>query len=322
MNIEGIEASAGMLTKGYVRLGDYPDAPMMAPMMIARGKKPGPTLWVQCLIHGPEVVGPISVARFLRGIDLADLAGTIVALQVANPLGLRAYNRLTPQDGANLNRIFPGKPDGTVSEQLAHRVLELAMRHGDVMLDLHSGGDLTITAFYVIYAKFDSEASRESARLAASVGSRYQWGSDEDWLQGACFTNFTKLSGKPSIIVESGGGGRVTDADLANFQIALHGLSRALKMLPGDIPVAKDIRGGGNAVHLKARHGGFWNPLVAPGEDMVSGQEIGRVIDVFGDIVERVTCPFPRAWVGSIRRPWMGVYSGDQILEIVERIDP
>ena len=72
---------------------------------------------------------------------------------VANPLGFRKYNRLTPQDGMNLNRIFPGNPDGTVSEQLAHRLLDLALETGDVMLDLHSGGDLTITPFYVIYAK-------------------------------------------------------------------------------------------------------------------------------------------------------------------------
>src|SRR6185437_7989901 len=220
--------------------------------------------WVQAGIHGPEVVGQIAIARFLRGLDLAKLKGRIACLMVANPLGFRGYNRLTPQDGMNLNRIFPGKPDGTVSEQLAHRILELALATGDVMLDLHSGGDFTITPFYVIYHKGLGEASARAAALSKTVVSRLQWGSDEAWLDGSAFANFTKR-GKPALIVESGGGARVWDEDLANLQTALTGLCQALEMLPGTPPAAQDVRYGGNAIHLKTRVGGFWHPLVQPG---------------------------------------------------------
>src|SRR5206468_722822 len=138
-----------------------------------------------------------------------------------------------------------------------------AAEHGDVLLDLHSGGDLTITAFYVIYTK----GHAESQRLAAAVGSRYQWGSDEGWLKGALFSNYTRRTGKPAIIVETGGGGRVTEQDLANYQTALGGLTRALGMTAGATPMANDIRGGGNAVHAKATSGGFWQPQGAPGDD-------------------------------------------------------
>ena len=322
MRIENVEAAPGSIARGYVEIGHYPDMPIHSPLMIARGRKGGPTLWLQCLVHGPEVVGPISAARFLREIDLEELSGTVVALLVANPLGFRAYNRLTPQDGANLNRVFPGKPDGSVSEQIAHRVLGLAMEHADVLVDLHSGGDLTITAFYVIYPKLDSDGAREAQRLASQVGSRYQWGSNEGWLKGAAFSNFTRRTGKPALIVESGGGARVTDEDLRNFRTALFGVTRAMGMLPGVPPTVEDVRGGGNALHLKASRGGFWQPLIAPGDDVVAGQELGHVVDVFGDVVETVTCSFAQAWIGSIRRPWMGVYAGDQVIEIVERLDP
>jgi len=321
MRVEQVEATPGSIVRGYIEIGQYPDMPIYSPLMIARGRKEGPTLWLQCLVHGPEVVGPISVARFLKEIDLEELSGSVVALLVANPLGFRAYNRLTPQDGANLNRIFPGKRDGSVSEQIAHRVLGLAMNHADVLVDVHSGGDLTITAFYVIYPKLDSDGSREAQRLASQVGSRYQWGSNEGWLKGAAFSNFTRRTGKPALIVESGGGGRVTDDDLSNFRTALFGVARAMGMLPGKAPTVNDVRSGGNALHIKATRGGFWQPLISPGDDVVSGQEIGRIIDVFGDIAETVTCVFSQAWIGSIRRPWMGVYAGDQVIEIVERTD-
>lgn len=311
----------GKVTRGIVELGYYPDGPLTSPVMVATGQADGPTLWIQAGIHGPEIVGQLAVARFLRGLDLRILKGRIACLMIANPLGFRASNRLTPQDGMNLNRVFPGKPDGSVSEQLAHRLLELALATGDVMLDLHSGGDLTITPFYVIYHKDQGEASSRSAALSQAVGSRLQWGSNEGWLKGSCFANFTKR-GKPALIVESGGGARVTDADLANMQTAITGLCQALGMLPGTPQAAKDVRYGGNAIHLKARTGGFWHPQVQPGEDVIEGQPLGHVIDIFGDTVETITCKFPRGWIGSIRRPYIGLYSGDQVIELVESIRP
>ncbi len=320
MQIGTVVSAPGTLAKGTVEIGRYPDGPINSPVMVAEGTKPGPSLFITCLVHGTEIIGPLAVARFLKAIDLGRLSGRIVALLASNPLGLRHFNRLTPQDGMNLNRVFPGKADGSVSEQIAHRVFTLAGEHGDVLLDLHSGGELTITAFYTIYTADDSPAARESKRLSASVGSRYQWGSNEGWLKGALFSNYTRRYGKPAIIVESGGGARVTEQDFTNYATALNGLTQALGMLPGTPPVAQDIRHGGNAVHVKARAGGFWHPRVAPGDDMVKDQVMGEVVDFYGDVVEKVLCPFPRAWVGSIRRPYMAIFSGDQLVEVVERV--
>jgi len=320
MRIGTAEAQPGDLATGHIELGHYPDGPLVSPVMLARGAKPGPRLWVQCLIHGGEIGGPIALARFLRELDLTTLNGSIAGLMVANPFGFRTYNRLVPQDGMNLNRIFPGKPDGSVSEQIAHRLLALAGEHGDVMLDLHSGGELTITAFYVIYPKGPAAAEQESQRLSTCVGSRYQWGGDEDWLNGSAFINYTRRFGRPSLIVESGGGARVTDQDLANFRTAIEGLARGLGMLPGALPTVADVRHGGNAVHVKATVGGFWQSEVAPGDDMTSGQLMGRMLSITGEVVEEIRCPLPQAWVGSIRRPWMPIYAGDQVVEVVERL--
>lgn len=310
---------AGAITRGHVELGSYPDGPITSAVMVATGRHDGPTLWVQAGVHGPEVVGQLSIARFLRSLDLGALRGRIVCLMVANPLGFRGYNRLTPQDGMNLNRVFPGKPDGTVSEQLAHRVLELAIQTGDVLMDLHSGGDLTITPFYVIYPKGPEAASARAASLSRDVGSRFQWGSDEDWMNGSFITNAVR-QGKPALIVESGGGARVWDEDLRNMQTALDGLCRGMEMLPGDVPAVSDIRYGGNAVHLKSGAGGFWHPLVAPGDDVVAGQELGHVLDIWGDVSHRVHCGYARGWIGSIRRPFMPIYAGDQVIELVESV--
>jgi predicted deacylase len=316
------EAGAGELATGVIPLIEDPIGPVTSPVMLARGARPGPRLLVTCLIHGGENVGPIALARFLRGLDLGQMKGSIAGLLCANPLGQRQHSRLTPQDGMNLNRIFPGRADGTVTEQLADRLMAIAKAEGgEAVLDLHSGGELTITAFYVIHdAKADGAVEREGKRLAASVGSRYQWGSAEDWLDGGFFTNVSRRLGIPAIIVESGGGARVRDEDLANFATALRGITRALGMLPGDVPVVEDIRRGGNAVHVKCRHGGYWHPAVAPGEDMEGGQKMGEMVAMTGEVLETILCPIGRAWVGSIRRPWMPLYAGEQVVEVVERL--
>jgi uncharacterized protein len=319
MKLGTARAETGRISRGHVELGHYPDGPMTSPVMLATGAHDGPTLWVQAGVHGPEVVGQLAIARFLRGLDLSVLRGRIACLMIANPLGFRGYNRLTPQDGMNLNRVFPGKPDGTVSEQLAHRVLELSLATGDAMLDLHSGGDLTITPFYVIWHKGAGAASDRSHALSRCVGSRLQWGSDEAWLDGSAFRNFTRR-GKPALIVESGGGARVLPEDLANLQTALTGMCQALEMLPGTPPTATDIRYGGNAIHIKTRTGGFWHNLVVPGEDVVKDQPLGQMVDIWGAVIETTTCVFDRAWIGSIKRPYMPIYSGDQIIELVESV--
>jgi uncharacterized protein len=319
MSLGTPRSERGAITRGYVELGAYPDAPVVSASMVAAGQRDGPTLWIQAGVHGPEIVGQLAIARFLKSLDLAVLRGRIVCLMVANPLGFRGYNRLTPQDGMNLNRIFPGSPGGTVSEQLAHRVLELAVATGDVLLDLHSGGDLTITPFYVIYPKGMGAPSDRATALSRSVGSRFQWGSDEEWMNGSFITNAVRR-GKPALIVESGGGARVWDEDLANMHTAISGLCTAMEMLPGTAPIASDIRYGGNAVHLKSGAGGFWHPLVTPGQDVAQGQELGHVVDIWGDVVHTTRSPYPAGWIGSIRRPLMPIYAGDQVIELVERV--
>lgn len=313
-----IPRKAGTITRGELTLGYYPDGqPIASPMMIATGRHDGPTLWLQALIHGPEVVGPLAIMRFLKSLDLEELRGTVICLMAANPLGFRGYNRLTPQDGHNLNRVFPGDPRGHLSEQLAHRLLELSVGNSDAMLDLHSGGDLTITCHYTLFHNNGTAEGKEAERLAWASGAPNIWNSLEPGLNGGHFTQYTKLGGKPALIVESGGGARVWEHDIERLTTAIFGVTRAMGMLPGELPGNPAYRLGGDAVHYKCTRGGLFVPRVAEGDDVIAGQHIGDIVDFYGDVVEEIICPTPEAWIGSIRRPHMPVYNGDQVFEIV-----
>ena len=317
--IGNIERKAGAVTRGEIRLADYPDGmPITSPVMIATGKQDGPTLWVQALIHGPEVVGPLAIIKFLKSLDLGQLRGTIIFLMAANPLGFRGYNRLTPQDGYNLNRVFPGDPQGHLSYQLAHRLMELSVENSDAMLDLHSGGDLTITCHYTLFHNNGTPEGKESERLAWASGAPNIWNSLEEGLAGCHFTNYTKLGKKPALIVESGGGARVWDHDVERLETAIRGVAQAMDMLPGEPATHTEYRLGGDAIHLKCTRGGLFMPRIQEGADVVEGQHLGDIVNFYGDVVEEIRCPVKAAWIGSIRRPNMPIYNGDQVFEIVE----
>lgn len=87
--------------------------------------------------------------------------------------------------------------------------------------------------------------------------------------------------------------------------------------LDGLPPGVAGVRYGGNVVQLKATVCGFWEPLVAPGEDVVESQVLSCIVNVFGDVLGTARCSFEWGWIGSIRHPFMAIYSGNQVIDLV-----
>ena len=180
------------ITHGKLVLATHVGAPVAAPIRVACGAKPGLVLWVQAAIHGGEVGGTLALNRALDRLDLSAMSGSIVAGLAANPLAFRAQTRNSPEDGENMNRLFPGDPGGTITRQMANCLMETAAWTADAVLDLHSGGVEAIVPFYALYWEDGSEASRESRRLARSAGTEIIWQAEDAWLSGAMFTNLTR----------------------------------------------------------------------------------------------------------------------------------
>jgi predicted deacylase len=314
ITIGNVRSKKGEVVKGAVQLGEYPDGPVLAPLMIATGMHDGPTIWLQGAIHGPEFAGPMAIASLLNELDLASFSGRIVGLLVANPLGFRALSRLTPQDGMNANREFPGSARGTVTEQLTHKLFSLAFEFGDIFVDLHAGLDAVLSPLYSIYHRDDSEASRKSAELSACVGSDIQWANREAYLQGAAFTQFTK-AGKPALIIECSVGNRRDDHE--QLLMALRNILKHLEMLPGKPVMVGKARGSGKCYHPVTTRGGFWRPSVGLGEQVRKNQKLGEIVDIYGAVVEEFTSPFESGWIGYVFAYHLPVYAGEALIELV-----
>lgn len=144
MRIGTCEAARGQLTRGELPLPGNGAAPTRIPVAIAQGERDGPTIFVSAGVHGDELNGIVTVQRFLQTLDVSGLQGTIIVLPVVNPGGLAAGRREVPGDERDLNRCFPGDPDGSSSERMAHVLFSEVIARCDAGVDVHDSGRASV----------------------------------------------------------------------------------------------------------------------------------------------------------------------------------
>ncbi|WP_414474089.1 succinylglutamate desuccinylase/aspartoacylase family protein [Microvirga sp. M2] len=321
MTLPGLKAQAvgtapfepGRLTTGELTLAHQIDGPVTAPIMIATGAGPGPILWVQAAIHGGEIGGTLGIARCLERLDLQTMPGAIVGALAANPLAFRTQTRNTPVDGENMNRLFPGAANGTITRQMALALMETAMASADIVMDLHSGGHEAIVPFYSLYWEDGSDASQKARAYARSAATDVVWAARDEWLSGAMFTQLTRR-GVPALIVECGGAG-ISEAHIESFAQAIEGVARAAGILPGGAVRQERYRTIGSCDLAYTRHGGFFIPACEAGGTLEQGREVGRVVDVYGRTQETIVTP-KRAYIAAVGRPYLPVQSGAMVAEL------
>ncbi len=137
--------------------------PVRIPVIIARGKVKGKTVGLTAAVHGNELNGIPVIQRLFNELDVTKLRGTIVGIPILNvPSYLRKKRRFL--DGTDLNHIMPGKPNGTVSQIYAWRVVDKIIKHFDFLLDLHTASNGRINSYY-IRADMSDEIVRKMALL-------------------------------------------------------------------------------------------------------------------------------------------------------------
>lgn len=137
--------------------------PVRIPVIIARGKVKGKTVGLTAAVHGNELNGIPVIQRLFNELDVSKLRGTIVGIPILNvPSYLRKKRRFL--DGTDLNHIMPGKPNGTVSQIYAWRVVDKIIKHFDFLLDLHTASNGRINSYY-IRADMSDEIVRKMALL-------------------------------------------------------------------------------------------------------------------------------------------------------------
>jgi hypothetical protein len=226
----------------------------------------------------------------MRSLDVSVLAGSIVAVPIVSPTSFQARSPfVVPEDGRNLNRSFPGDPNGSFTDVLAHHVFSEFVTGSDFLIDLHGGDMVEALEPFSLY---DDSPVRETAqRLARAFGLRYVVCDTTDTLGGTT-SAAAAAAGIPAFIAEAGGRGLLEPIEVERHIRGLRSALRAAGVLEGDPdPPSEGQCLVERFVWLRTRTVGWWQPVVDVGEPVAAGDRLGTVLDGFGDVIDTITAP-------------------------------
>jgi predicted deacylase len=293
-----VRAAAGTRASGFLDVPAGMDSATRIPITVIHGGAPGPVLALIAGTHGSEVAPILALHRVRRDLDPAALRGTVILVHIAN---LPSYTKRTiyynPWDWKNLNRVYPGRPDGTVSERIAHAITTEVIDRADYLVDMHSGdGNENLLAYnYWNKLGLDPRADsigREMAQAWGNYGIVVDTERPKDLGASVYTQNTAHLRGKPSITTENGFLG-LPDHEMIqqNYEGAFR-LMRYLKMLDGAVELNDRPVWFVRTQVMTSPATGVWHPAVEVGQAVADQGLLGYVTDYFGDRIAEVRAPF------------------------------
>ena len=295
--IGNITAQPGTLVSGELTIAPAADEGTTIPFSILHGATPGPVLALIAGVHGQEYTPVLALQRLRTAIDPKTLTGTIVMVHVANMPSFAARTiYYSPVDRQNLNRMFPGRADGTISERIADRITREVIARATHVVDIHAGDGNESLRPYVYWittgAPEVAEAGRKMALASGFDHIVVDRGRPTDAAKSVYLSNTAILRGKPALTVESGFLAASDEASIARIERAVAGWLALLGMRPtGPHPVEHPVWIDRSEV-LTSRFTGIWYPAVERGHTVADGTVIGRVTDFFGTTLQEVRAPF------------------------------
>lgn len=272
------------------------DSATEIPVTTIRGAKPGPTLGLVAGNHGYEYAPILALQKLVAQLDPAKLSGTLLIVHVANlPSFLGRTIYFSPVDGKNLNRVYPGKSDGTVSERVAHWITTNVIEKSDYVMDLHAGDGNESLRPYAYQAVTGNENLDEQIRqMAVAFGLDHivlDRGRPTDPANSMYCSTTATTRGKPAITVESGFLGTSDPKSVQQVVDGVYSVMRHLKMMDGsplkNRPVFLDP-----VEVLTSPATGILYANVERDQKVTKGHLLAQITDFFGKPIAEVRAPF------------------------------
>ena len=263
------------------------------PVLVMNGTTPGPTLCLTAAVHGDELNGIEMVRRVMHDIDPADLSGALSGVPIVNVQGFRRGSRYLP-DRRDLNRYFPGNPNGSAAARIAHSFFENVVSHCDALVDLHTGSfertnlpqiraDLRDPDVVTLTQGFGSTVILHSTPGAGTL--RYA----------------ATQAGIPTVTLEAGG-----PLELELNEV-IHGV-RGIETLISSLGMVKRLRlwGSPEPVYyrsswVRAGSGGILLANVSLGSTVRKGDLLGTITDPMSNARTELRSPYAGRIIGMAR---------------------
>ncbi|MEP1094656.1 MAG: M14 family metallopeptidase [Cyclobacteriaceae bacterium] len=274
--LHGHSCSPGSKTTGFIPI-EGTDINM--PFTYVKGTDEGKNLLISGGVHGGEYPCIETVIRLAAELAPEAVSGSILLIHPVNTAAFFArmqyYN---PYDGKNLNRVFPGKAKGTVSERIAY-VVNQYQQASDFYIDLH-GGDIheSLVPFVIYSTVGSSEINDEARKASALLGFPYVVGlhSENSSIGGAA------TCGVPAFLAELGQCGRWSESEVEQYLEAIRNVLRSFQSIPGDV-VQHEVQYLDKMLVGNASSDGCWYPSKQLEDTVTKGEKIGEIRDFFGD---------------------------------------
>lgn len=251
---------------------------IMIPITVIRNGD-GPTALFTGANHGDEYEGPIALQSLAHRLATDEVRGRVIFVPFMNTPAFRAARRTSPLDGANLNRIFPGRPNGTPTEKIADYFLHSLVPLADIVLDFHSGGKtLEFVPFAAAHLLDNAVQERACFDAMRAFNAPYSMALREIDAVGM-YDTAVENAGKVFVSTELGGGGTATARSVGIARRGAINLLKHVGILAGE-PSASPTRTIDTTVpdcfHF-AEHDGLLEPVVDLGERVDTGSVLARI---------------------------------------------
>jgi len=298
LTVGSATASPGQTASGYLEIPAGVDAATRVPVSVVRGVRSGPTLALIAGTHGSEVAPIVALQRVRAALDPAQLRGSVILVHVANPpsfLGRTIY--YSPVDGKNLNRVYPGRRDGTVSERIAYAITGQVIDQADFVVDMHAGDGNESLRPYTYWSPLglDARADSLARELALAFGHDHivvNADRPRDPARSVYTQNTAQVRGKPSITTETGYLGLPVEEMIQRNVTGAFRLMRHLRMIDGPSEQVEAPLWFERTEVLTSPETGVWHPRVERAHTVGAGAVIGVLTDFFGDTLATIRAPF------------------------------
>jgi predicted deacylase len=291
-----VVAARGQQASGYLLVPDGVDPGTKIPVSVVHGARPGPVLALIAGTHGYEYTSIVALQRVRARLDAGRLQGSVILVHMANPPSFYGRRIYSGPDGKNLNRVYPGKADGTISQRIAHAITTEVIARATHVIDMHCGdGNESLRPYSYWQVTGDAALDAAGKQLALAFGLDHividrERPSDPE---RTLYTSNTAVRrGKPAITVESGGMGLTDEVSLRAQEAGAFSVMAELGMLEApsvrvERPLFID-----RAQVVTSPATGIWYPAAEKMQSVATGTLLGRLTDPFGNVLHEVRAPF------------------------------
>jgi predicted deacylase len=303
MQVGLLNVPPGQVRSGFLEVPSGEDDRTQIPVTVINGVSRGPVLALIAGIHGYEYPPIIASQRLAAGIAPQALRGRVIIVHIANlPSFLKRTIYYSPIDRQNLNRVFPGKKDGTISQRIAYVITQEVIERADYLVDIHCGDGNESLRPYSYWNPIGNPKVDEAAKQMAVVFGLNNIVIDhsrpKDPKEAKYCSNTAMTLGKPALTIESGGMGLSSDeSEIAAIERGALNLMRHLKMLDGKVEMPAKITWYDPAevlyfpTTLRDKAGLFF-AKVQKTQMVEKGALLGVVTDFFGKQIYELRAPF------------------------------